>query len=90
MLEFKLSFDEKDGELGLKLDDRRRTFAPIIFNKPIFRPRPSQGRIGSRTVPSLGFLMGTQKEVGYLLILVDHSCYYDQLFFDFHQKNKFP
>ena len=32
MLEFKLSFDEKDGELGLKLDDRRRTFAPIIFN----------------------------------------------------------
>ena len=34
MLEFKLSFDEKDGELGLKLDDLRRTFAPIIFNKP--------------------------------------------------------
>ena len=32
MLEFKLSFDEKDGELGLKLDDRRLTFAPIIFN----------------------------------------------------------
>ena len=32
MLEFKLSFDEKDGALGLKLDDLRRTLAPIFFN----------------------------------------------------------
>ena len=30
MLEFKLSFE--DGALGLKLDDLRRTLAPIFFN----------------------------------------------------------